>query len=147
MRLPRVVALGALAGFAFLAGCGGREEPQTAPAADPPVVPAKQSAPVAGPTPREAPQESAAKPAESPEPVDSIRWEIVRKGMEDYEYLYLLREVSQGGGPGAEEAKGLLEVFETSLVPGFEEHTRDAGALERLRRQAGKVIGEAGRGA
>lgn len=79
-------------------------------------------------------------PSESPEPIDSIRWEIVRKAMEDYEYLYLLREVAQGGSPGADRARELLGVLETSLVPGFQEHTRDAGALERFRRQAAQVI-------
>jgi len=79
-------------------------------------------------------------PHECPEPIDSIRWEIVRKAMEDYEYLHLLREVSGGNGADADEAGRLLGLFETSLVPDMQEHTRDPRALERFRREAAQVI-------
>ena len=48
-------------------------------------------------------------------PVDSIRWEMLRDGLEDYEYLYLLREKLKTAGdalPAARRAKlaALLEV-------------------------------------
>ena len=79
-------------------------------------------------------------PGESHEPIDSIRWEIVRKAMEDYEYLHLLREVSIGGGPSAGKAGELLSRLETTIVPDFVNHTRDAGVLERFRKEAARII-------
>ncbi len=82
-------------------------------------------------------------PAESHEPVDSIRWEIVRKGMEDYEYLVLLREAAGAGGETGANAAALLDEFERCIVPSFTEHTRDAAYLEVFRRRASLVISRA----
>ena len=79
-------------------------------------------------------------PQESHEPVDSIRWEIVRKAMEDYEYLHLLQQMAQDGGKKSEQASELLRLFEQTLVPNFTEHTRDAKALERFRRKVAQLI-------
>ena len=84
-------------------------------------------------------------PSESHEPVDSIRWEIIRKAMEDYEYLVMLRDVATAGGPLGERASGMLDEFEQAIVPSFTEHTRDAAYLEVFRRRAGRVIGQAAR--
>ena len=69
--------------------------------------------------------------------VDSIRWEIIRKAMEDYEYLYMLRGLAEDGD---QRAKGLLEELEEKIVPGFEEHTRDSDYLEDFRYRVGKAI-------
>jgi hypothetical protein len=82
-------------------------------------------------------------PKESHEPVDSIRWEIVRKGMEDYEYLVLLREAAGVGGDVGARAAGMLDEFEQHIVPSFTEHTRDATYLEVFRRRAGRLIARA----
>lgn len=79
-------------------------------------------------------------PSESDDPVDSIRWEIIRKAMEDYEYLYMLRELSSTGN---EQAKRLLEELEEKVAPSFTEHTRDARYLEDFRLRAGQAIAEA----
>jgi len=79
-------------------------------------------------------------PNESDDPVDSIRWEIIRKAMEDYEYLYMLRELSESGN---EQAKSLLVEFEERVVPNFTEHTRDSSYLEDFRLRIGQVIAEA----
>ena len=84
-------------------------------------------------------------PEESHEPVDSIRWEIVRKAMEDYEYLVMLRDVAEGGGSDGARASEMLTEFEERIVPSFTEHTRDAVYLEVFRRRAGRVIAQAAR--
>lgn len=73
----------------------------------------------------------------SDDPVDSIRWEIIRKAMEDYEYLYMLKEISKSG---SQQAKKLLEEFEEKIVPGFTEHTRDHVYLEDFRLRMGQII-------
>ncbi len=78
-------------------------------------------------------------PSQSDDPVDSIRWEIIRKAMEDYEYLYMLRELSEDGN---EQAKKLLEELEEKVVPDFTGHTRDANYLEDFRLRIGQVIAE-----
>ncbi len=77
---------------------------------------------------------------ESDDPVDSIRWEIIRKAMEDYEYLYMLRKLSESGN---EQAKSLLEEFEEKVVPNFTEHTRDSNYLEDFRFRMGQIIAKA----
>ena len=77
----------------------------------------------------------------SDNPVDSIRWEIIRKAMEDYEYLYMLREIAESGD---EQAKGLLEELKEKIVPNFTEHTRDPRYLEDFRLRMGQTIANAG---
>lgn len=84
-------------------------------------------------------------PQESHEPVDSIRWEIIRKAMEDYEYLVMLRDVAEGGAADGARAAEMLTEFEDHIVPSFTEHTRDATYLEVFRRRAGRVIAQAAR--
>ena len=78
-------------------------------------------------------------PSKSDAPVDSMRWEIIRKAMEDYEYLYMLREVAERGNSGARE---LLNEFEEKIVPSFTAYTRDPAYLEDFRNRIGKVIAE-----
>ena len=82
-------------------------------------------------------------PAESHEPVDSIRWEIIRKAMEDYEYLYLLKEVAEGNNEHAQQARALLQKFNQEIVPNFVDHTRDANYLENFRKDIALVIAKA----
>lgn len=82
-------------------------------------------------------------PSESHEPVTSIRWELIRKAMEDYEYLYLLREVSKENNHVAESAKKLLDELQKTIVPDFVNHTRDERLLERYRRQVGRLLARA----
>ena len=86
-------------------------------------------------------------PSESIEPVDSIRWEIIREAMEDYEYLATLRDLVHDGGRGGKDwtarAKRLLNEVNRRAVPSFTEHTRDAGYLLRVRRRIGEMIAEA----
>ena len=81
-------------------------------------------------------------------PVDSVRWEILREGIEDYEYFALLRQ-AVGAAKGktklkaaAAEAAKLLE-FPASLFSSGKDYTKDpldllhhrekvAAAIERL---------------
>ncbi|NQT17633.1 MAG: DUF4091 domain-containing protein, partial [Planctomycetes bacterium] len=80
-------------------------------------------------------------------PVSSIRWEMLREGIEDYECLYLLRELigkRRGGLPPAEVEKyeSLLEVpdsitkdmttFATDPAPIYARRAAVAEAIERL---------------
>ncbi|MHB8901605.1 MAG: DUF4091 domain-containing protein, partial [Thermoguttaceae bacterium] len=92
---------------------------------------------------------SAATPSSRPvleAPVTSIRWEMLREGVEDYEYLYLLRQklAERKDLPEAERARweGLLEVPEaitgdmTTFTPHpgpiYERRQAVAEAIERL---------------
>lgn len=81
-------------------------------------------------------------------PVDSLRWEMLREGIEDYEYFYLLREAVEerkaAGDRSAavQEAEGLLTVptavcqdmihFTTDPAPLYAHREKIAQALERL---------------
>jgi hypothetical protein len=84
-------------------------------------------------------------------PVNSIRWENLRDGMEDYEYFWLLRQaVEQAGADKDAEfvqaARRLLQVppevsrdlthFTTDPRPLLEHRERIGRALERLARPA-----------
>lgn len=99
------------------------------------------------------PPEAAAVPGLSgPEPViappvSSIRWEMLREGVEDYEYLYLLRDLlakKRAGLPAAEAKRieSLLEVpasitkdmttFTTDSAPIYARRAEIAEAIETL---------------
>lgn len=80
-------------------------------------------------------------------PVSSLRWEMLREGVEDYEFLYLLRELLQQrrGSLPAEEVRrceGLLTVppevtsemtkFTTDPAPIYEHRRAVAATIERL---------------
>ncbi|NQT37617.1 MAG: DUF4091 domain-containing protein, partial [Planctomycetes bacterium] len=80
-------------------------------------------------------------------PVSSIRWEMLREGVEDYEYLYLLRELldRRRGDLSAERIRhyeSLLEVptaitqdmttFTTDPEPIYTRRTAIAEAIESL---------------
>jgi len=82
-------------------------------------------------------------PSKSQEPVNSIRWETVRDAMEDYEYLYLLRElVDAGHGDAADlkRGKALLRELEEKVVPNMTGYTRDAAYLADFRIRVGDTI-------
>lgn len=99
------------------------------------------------------PPEAAAVPGKSgpgpvlQPPVSSIRWEMLREGIEDYEYLYLLRDLlaRKRAGLSADEVKrieSLLEVppaiakdmttFTTDPAPIYARRTQIAEAIERI---------------
>jgi len=98
------------------------------------------------------PPEAAAGVADEPVldgPVDSIRWEMLRDGIEDYEYLAMLRRLLSRyeGHLGEErlaEYRGLLEVPEeiTSSMTSF---ARDPGPVEAQRDRVARAVAELAR--
>ncbi|HUW60472.1 MAG TPA: DUF4091 domain-containing protein [Candidatus Bathyarchaeia archaeon] len=79
-------------------------------------------------------------------PVDSIRWEIIRDGIEDYDYLTILkdrmRRVSKAGGHEAllERAAEACDLKE--LVPDLVTFPRDPDRLEAKRSAIAQMIVE-----
>lgn len=72
-------------------------------------------------------------------PVNSIRWEMLRDGIEDFEYFYLLRSLTEKGGAEAQEATGLLEIPET-IISDATKFTRDPLLLLEHRRKVAEAI-------
>jgi len=72
----------------------------------------------------------------------SIRWETVRKGFEDFEYLYLLQELAENapGGETREKAEALLERVRTEIAPDPARHTHDETLLLSTRLRMGELI-------
>ena len=74
--------------------------------------------------------------------VDSIRWEIIREAMEDYEYLRMTQELAETGNAAA---RAILHDIETTVVLDWTSHTRDAALLESVRERMGDLLSAAGR--
>ena len=98
------------------------------------------------------PPEAAAHVADEPVldgPVDSIRWEMLRDGIEDYEYLAILRGLLEQHGAQldaqrATQLKQLLDVPEeiTSSMTNF---TRDPAVVEAQRDRVAQAVVELSR--
>ena len=82
-------------------------------------------------------------------PVSSIRWETIRDGIEDYDYLALLSErmrelKAKGGHSGlAERAEAAANL--QALVPDLVTFTRESAVLEAKRKEIGETIEALGR--
>ena len=76
-----------------------------------------------------------------PEPVTSIRLELIREGLEDREYFWLLKQQIQAGGdPDAiAEAKAALEDI-GGLVPTLTRYTKDSRRLYAARERIARAI-------
>jgi len=80
-------------------------------------------------------------------PVNSIRWEMLRDGMEDYEYLWLLRDTigrARARGADAEtlaRAEALLEVS-PEVTRSLTEFTKDPAVLLAHRDRVARAIEE-----
>ena len=78
-------------------------------------------------------------------PVDSVRWEILREGIEDYEYFVLLRKAVEAakGKPAlksaAAEAARLLD-FPAALFTSGQDYTKDPLDLLRHREKVAAAI-------
>jgi len=72
----------------------------------------------------------------------SIRWEVVRKGFEDYEYLWLLDELAQSApdGPARRRAEELVERVRNEIAPDPAAYTRNDALLLRTREEIGETI-------
>ena len=70
-------------------------------------------------------------------PLNSIRWEMLRQGMEDYEYLWLLEELSGGREKGTEICRSFLkDINDYEKNPRTLERTRGliAEEIEKLKK-------------
>lgn len=77
-------------------------------------------------------------------PVSSIRWEMLREGIEDYEYLYLLRELlgnnrDRLAPEGVKEYEALLEVPD-SITRDMTTFTTDPAAIYARRKAVAEAI-------
>ena len=75
------------------------------------------------------------------EVIDSIRWEIIREAMEDYEYLTMTRELAEAGNS---EARKILDEVAAKVVPDWTTHTRDWAYLNTLRERMGHLLSKTG---
>ena len=71
------------------------------------------------------------------EVIDSIRWEIFREALEDYEYLAMTRERAEDGHP---EAKAILRDVEKKVVPDWTTYTRDWKSMYAIRERMGNLL-------
>ena len=69
--------------------------------------------------------------------VTSIRWELLREGAEDYEYLLL---AAGGSAPATPDQPGGCDLTVSSAVSSTTSFTRDASALKHLRDQLGLML-------
>ena len=74
--------------------------------------------------------------------IDSIRWELIREAMEDYEYLALTRELAEAGDM---RARAILRTVAEDIVPDWETHTRDERRLAAVRERMGALLSSRGR--
>jgi len=72
-------------------------------------------------------------------PVNCIRWEMLRDGIEDYECFYLLRSLTERGGAKAQEAAKLLEIPEP-IIPDATHFSRDPQPMLEHRRKVAEAI-------
>lgn len=76
-------------------------------------------------------------------PNNSIRWEMLREGIEDYEYLWLLENAIKNAKPDQAElvaqAKKLLD-FPQSFIKNGKEYTKDPQAIFQLRDKIGDLL-------
>lgn len=71
----------------------------------------------------------------------SVRWEVVRKGFEDFEYLYMLEQAAAvAKGELAARANALLERVRSEIAPDPARHTRDDRLLLAVREEIGELL-------
>jgi hypothetical protein len=78
-------------------------------------------------------------------PVDSIRWEMLRDGVEDYEYFAILRDLLKGRDDlGVEEHATFEKLLEVprAVTESMTEFTRDPAPLEAHRHALARAIEE-----
>jgi len=76
-------------------------------------------------------------------PVDSIRWEILREGLEDREYFYLLQQVIETthDSDRRAEAQRLLDEVK-GTAESLTRYTHDPAVLARIRHEIGEFLSE-----
>lgn len=97
------------------------------------------------------PPESAAAGSKEPNlepPVSSIRWEMLREGIEDLDYLYILADrikTARADEELAKQARALLEV-PAEITAGMTEYTYDARPIYARRQAVAQMIEKLGGG-
>jgi hypothetical protein len=74
--------------------------------------------------------------------VNSIRWENIRDGIEDYDYFILLRQRGDATKNAALKQKAQQAGNLQALVPNLVAFTRDARALEAKRAEIAGLIAQ-----
>jgi len=69
--------------------------------------------------------------------IGSIRWEMIREAMEDYEYLAMTRELAESGDV---RARAILRIVAKNIVPDWTTHTRDDRRLSAVRERMGEIL-------
>lgn len=80
-------------------------------------------------------------------PVDSIRWEMLREGFEDYEYFKLVENALNDGSltdAQRERARELLQIPE-SIITSMTEYTKDPVPLYEWRDVLARFLEEIGK--
>jgi hypothetical protein len=77
-------------------------------------------------------------------PVNSIRFENLRDGIEDREYLLLLREIAEGDGTKAKTARDVLSTVESALVQTLTCYEQNPALFLAARHRVARVIEFAG---
>jgi hypothetical protein len=76
-------------------------------------------------------------------PVNSVRWEILREGVEDYEYFWLLEKAVRNAPSGksrlAEEGRRLLD-FAPELFRSGQDYTKDPKVLLKHRNRIAAIL-------
>ena len=73
------------------------------------------------------------------EETPSIRWEMIRHGVQDYEYLWLLNDLIQKNGKKGQRYRDLLQVPK-SLAENDKEYTTDPRVLQDRRDKIAHAI-------
>ena len=76
-------------------------------------------------------------------PINSIRWELLREGIEDYEYLWLLQNAVENARPDqkalAKQGRKLLDISE-SLFKNGKQYSKDPKVLLDYRSKIARVL-------
>jgi len=77
-------------------------------------------------------------------PRSSLRYEAMREGIEDYEYLCMfedsVRQAARKHGAKGLDARQFVMTFAQTLVPGFQEYSRNPAVLYGVREAVGRSI-------
>jgi hypothetical protein len=78
-------------------------------------------------------------------PIDSIRWELIREGMEDARYVYLLRDLiaqakKKGLNAQADKAQGVLDAIWKNVFPTLNDYRPEYSLIYDSRQQVAEAI-------
>jgi len=80
-------------------------------------------------------------PEGRPEPINSLRWELLREGLEDVIYLRLLMQLAEHGEPKAQETARAVLREAAGLIQGLHGFEPDVTRWQTVRERAADVLG------